>query len=552
MIHINIDGEKHQVPAGWSVATAVSHVKGIENYRLTEQNHRRAPMCHMGVCYECSLHVSGQGNVRGCMVQATEGMEIRTLHAEALDWKESEREILSENDHIYDVAIIGAGPAGMGAADELAKSEKDVLLIDEQLRAGGQIYKQPFAGRQPPHQLILTVDQLVTIDRLFGHAVWSIQSYTASDQITADPKSRAFFRVFLENHSPIRAKKILLATGAYDRIHPVRGWTLPGVMSAGGIQVQLKTQNYAAGQSVVLTGSHPFILIVGKLLCESGVEVKGIAIAQSLKTLLKMSKHAGTMRHHRAKLNELKNAIQILRKNQVPIWFNAMPTEIAGEEKVRAVTIKQSKAAVPLIRTIPCEVVGMCYGFTPVLDLAKQAGCHIERTAHGTRKVVINEQNETSIQGIFAAGELIRVGGAERSEAEGRLVGRNLGGTDQGIEKQSLKKAMEKWNRFAEVLAEVELEAWRLTDFQTFEENLVLCKCENVTVQDIHNTLMQPSPPTDLNSIKLQTRCGMGLCQGKYCEESLYRVACGTLSEPPLTDTFNGQSPAKAIAIRNL
>lgn len=552
MIHITIDGKSHEVPDGWSVATAVSHAKGIENYRITGNNQRRAPVCHMGVCYECSLYIAGQGNVRGCMIPAAEGMEVRTFPAEKAHPKEPEHAISMEDERIYDVVIIGAGPAGMGAADELAKSEKAVLLLDEQPKAGGQIYRQAFGTGQEPHRLIAATDQHETIDRLFGHAVWSIQSYTASDQLTTDPERRSFFRVFLDNHSPVRAKRILLATGAYDRMYPVKGWTLPGVMSAGGIQLQMKTQGYSVGRSVVLTGSHPFIFIVGKLLSESGIEIKGIAIAQSLKSLFKMSRHTGTMLQNHSKLNELKKAIQTLRTKRVPIWFNAMPAEIHGEEKVSAVTIKKSLAAGPLIHTVPCESVGMCYGFTPVLDLAKQVGCQIERTPHGTRKVVVDEQNETSVQGVFAAGELVEVGGAERSEAEGRFVGRILGESLQKTELQKLGKTMRKWNRFAEVLAEMEREAWDSAAFHTFEENQILCKCEDVAVKDINQTLAHFSLPADLNSIKLQTRCGMGLCQGKYCEESLYRLAAETLGAAPITDTFNGQSPVKAITIRNL
>lgn len=552
MFQITIDGKSHRIPEGWSVATAVSHVRGIGNYQLAEAVRKRAPVCHMGVCYECSLYIAGHGNVRGCMVPAADGMAVTTFSAEAEDLKEPDLGAAGTVEQLYDVVIIGAGPAGMGAADELADSGQNVLLVDEQLKAGGQIYRQAFVGRQPLHPLPAAIERHKAIDRLFGHAVWSIQSYTASDKIAADPDTHAFFRVFLENHPPVRAKKILLATGAYDRMFPVKGWTLPGVMSAGGIQLQLKTQGYAASGSVMLAGSHPFLFIVGKLLADSGVEVKGIVIAQSLKSLLRMSRHAGTMLQHRPKLQELKGAIQSLRAARVPVWFNAMPAEIHGEEQVTALTIGQSKGGGPLLHTISCEAVGMCYGFTPVLDLAKQAGCRIERTAHGTRNVVVDDKNETSVPGIFAAGELTMVGGAERSEAEGRFVGRILSGSPSGAELRELRQSMQKWNRFAEVLAEMEREAWDSAAFHTFEDNQTLCKCENVTVRDINDLLRSSVPPADLNSIKLQTRCGMGLCQGKYCEESLYRLTAGTLGQAPITDTFNGQSPVKAVTIRNL
>lgn len=551
MIHVKIDEKEYHIPQGWSVATAISHVKGVDGYRVTEHDHPRAPMCHMGVCYECSVDVAGKGRVRGCMVQATEGLTINTLPAASTEEIAPLGERATENEQAYDVAIIGAGPAGMGAADELAASGKAVLLLDEQPKAGGQIYRQAYAEQPAPHLIISTIDEHDTIDRLFGHAVWSIHGYTESDQITTDADERAFFRLFLENHPAIRAKTIVLATGAYDRMYPALGWTLPGVMSAGGIQVLLKTQGYAVGQSIVLTGSHPFLLIVAKLLIESGVEVKGIAFAQSLKTLFRMSKHGVTMLSHFSKLKELKTAIRTVQKKNVPIWFGTIPIEITGKDKVESVTMKQVRSSSSRMQPIPCDVVGMCYGFTPVLDLAKQAGCHIERTSHGTRRAIVDENNQTTVQGIYAAGELVAVGGAERSEVEGRLVGQTLM-EPSGVKRASLKKDLMKWDRFAKVLAELEHKAWEIEDLHSFKPAQTLCKCENVTAQDIRQSLDQPSPPTDLNAIKLETRCGMGLCQGKYCEESLYQLATKALRAKPTTDTFNGQSPVKAIVIRDL
>ncbi|WP_027964679.1 FAD-dependent oxidoreductase [Halalkalibacillus halophilus] len=558
-VHITINGEMYEIPAYITVSTAIMYAKGISSYRQTEDEEARAPVCQMGVCFDCTVHIYKKGRVRGCMIDVEEGMHITTssvmMETGTNVVSEGKAPESSEVEASYDVAIIGAGPAGMGVADELSASHQSVILIDEQKQAGGQIYRQPFEKRGEVNPLVSKVEQHESIDHCYGHAVWSIHAYTETDQITSDPEQYAYFRLFMENYQTILARRVVLATGAYDRLIPMKGWTLPGVMSAGGIQVSLKTQMYLPGLSVFLAGSHPFLFVVAKMLVDAGVEVKGIAVAPSYKDLIKLSKHGSVMVKHRSKLHELFGALRTLHKNHVPIWFDTVPQEIIGEGKVEVVKIRPGNKSSNQQKTIACDLVGMCYGFTPVLDLAKQLGCRLERTSHGSRHVVVDSYQQTSVKGVYAVGELTKVGGAERSEADGRLLGGRWSQTEGANKKRQLhlkEKEKRKWDRFAGVLTDLELVAWKKDELTTFNDAQIVCRCENISVKDIKETMNKDASPNELNTIKLETRCGMGLCQGKYCEESLYRLTKEILGKAPKDTYFKGQSPVKAITIRNL
>ncbi|MBS2539938.1 NAD(P)/FAD-dependent oxidoreductase, partial [Catenulispora sp. NF23] len=179
----------------------------------------------------------------------------------------------------FDVAIIGAGPAGMAAAATAAEHGLRVALLDAGRQLGGQYYRHPAPGLTAPwlpklyhgwqqfEQLLTRVETASGIEVLFGHQVWAIEPG---------------FRV-LTDRGPIQAPNVILATGAYERVIPFPGWDLPGVFTAGGAQALLKGNLVLPGHRVIVAGTGPLLLPVAAGLATAGAQVLGLYEANHIR-----------------------------------------------------------------------------------------------------------------------------------------------------------------------------------------------------------------------------------------------------------------------------
>ncbi|MGH8210938.1 MAG: NAD(P)-binding protein, partial [Steroidobacteraceae bacterium] len=199
----------------------------------------------------------------------------------------------------FDVAIIGGGPAGAAAAIATRSCQLDVCLIDEQPRLGGQIYRQPPAGFRVDSWLtgkayargkllLARAEQLSGLRHIPSATTWGI--------FPAKPEGPASggHHVLFQNDAGlgrISARHVLLSTGCYEMPVPFRGWHLPGVMSAGGIQTLMKSQRVAAAANIVLAGSHPLLLIVAEQLLEAGVRIAAVAFMQPFSTVWRLLRY---------------------------------------------------------------------------------------------------------------------------------------------------------------------------------------------------------------------------------------------------------------------
>jgi NADPH-dependent 2,4-dienoyl-CoA reductase/sulfur reductase-like enzyme len=305
--------------------------------------------------------------------------------------------------------------------------------------------------------------------------------------------------VHLEGGISVSGAQLVLATGAYDRSLPFPGWDLPGVVTAGAAQALLKGQGVAIGKRVVVAGSGPFLLPVAAALARAGVKVPAVLEAASPRGYLRGLPPVG-------KIVEAGGYLVKLAGHGIPYRTRRTVIAAHGTHRVSAVTVSGPRGE----RVIECDALAVGYGFTPQIELAVAAGCETELDGDGSLVVSVQDGQGTSVPGVYAAGELTGVGGAQLALVEGRLAG--LAAAGQPLPPALLRRRAA-LRRFAAVLARVHrMPEWA----QRCEGQTTLCRCEGVTVGAVHRAVHELGV-VDGRGAKLMTRAGMGWCQGRVC-----------------------------------
>lgn len=439
-----------------------------------------------------------------------------------------------------DVAVIGAGPAGLAAAVAAAGRGANVALLDLGPAPGGQYWRHPPADPADPgkglyhrwptfRRLAAAVDAYRAAGRcryLPEHAVWSMTGrgpFTVC--ATAGERERAPVTV--------RAAAVVVATGAYDRPLPFPGWDLPGVMSAGAAQALVKGSRQLPGRRVLVAGTGPFLLPVAAGLLALGADVLGVAEANDPFGYLR---HPGRTAAAWRKWPEAAGYARRLARCRVPLWRRRAVVEAVGDDRLRAVRIAPLDAdwapAGAESRVVETDVLAVGYGFVPNIDLLTAAGCESRRDAHGSLVAVVSENQQTSVPGIFAAGETTGVGGADLALIEGEIAGRAAAGRGERLPpRSSLARSRQRLRRFAGLLDAVHPVGAAWPGWLT--EDTTICRCEEVTVAAMRERLADLDD-ADPRTVKLLTRAGMGWCQGRMCA--------------PAVRTLHGQPAAGAPA----
>jgi NADPH-dependent 2,4-dienoyl-CoA reductase/sulfur reductase-like enzyme len=380
--------------------------------------------------------------------------------------------------HICDACVIGAGPAGLAAAYRVAKSGRKVIVVDDNPAAGGQIWRSEQANPSSPDaQAWFKKLRSVELQLITGASVFQ---QTAPGIVVAET-SRGVCE--------LRYSKLILATGARERFLPFPGWTLPNVMGAGGLQALVKTGLPIEGKRVVVAGSGPLLLAVAAYLRGHGANV------------LLIAEQASSMRLGRFGLGLLAKSAQGLSLRRqlkgVKYLTSSWPVAAHGKDKLESVTLvhrgKHSE--------VSCDYLACGFHLVPNVELAELLGCEVEWGS-----VKVDDFQQTSVPHTYCAGESTGVGGLELSIIEGEIAGLAVAGNHE--EARKLFPVRAKQRKFAELLNRT----FALRDElkHLVQPETIVCRCEDVTFDRLraHNSW---------RAAKLQTRCGMGPCQGRVC-----------------------------------
>ncbi|MDD5542151.1 MAG: FAD/NAD(P)-binding oxidoreductase [Acidobacteriia bacterium] len=380
-----------------------------------------------------------------------------------------------------DILVVGAGPAGVAAAFRAAESGARVLVVDDNPQCGGQIWRAD-------SKKALDKDATKWLDRIRDSSVKFLGGLKVFDR----PEPGVMRAEGFDQVVACRFEKLILATGARERFLPFPGWTLPNVTGSGGLQALVKAGLPIEGKRIVVAGSGPLLLAVAGYLKERGAKIQIIAEQTRRFDLVKLG-----LRLLKCP-KKLQQAFDLKMKLQgIPYLTNCWPVSASGRNAVESVTLQQG----PKEWAVSCDYLACGFHLLPNTELAELLGCRIEKGS-----VWVDEFQETSVQGLYCVGESCGVGGLELALVEGEVAGwaaTNL--KEKARERFSERR---KWRGFAAGLNrafELRRELKKLPTPETF-----ICRCEDVPFSRLQSE-------HSWRSAKLQTRCGMGPCQGRVC-----------------------------------
>jgi NADPH-dependent 2,4-dienoyl-CoA reductase/sulfur reductase-like enzyme len=550
---ITFDGAPVAGWAGETIAAALAGA-GIRSFRHTKGGAMRGVFCGMGVCQDCLVTVDGVPNQRACMTDLRDGAVVQSQDAlPALDRPGPPADSGPRQPQRCDVLVIGGGPAGLNAAIAAREAGADVVLLDERPSLGGQYFKQlskarRFAGRGAEDAQFRAGAALIAAARasgariIGGAAVWGAFGV---DEIAVELAGRT--RIFAP-------RRLILATGAYERAVPFPGWTLPGVMTTGAGQTLVRSWRVAPGQRVVIAGNGPLNLQLATEMLRAGISVLALAEAAPAPGL----GTAGALAEMARTAPDLvaRGAADLLRvaRAGVPVLNGHAVLRAEGEGQVsRVILVRIGPDGRPIAGTERrFEVDALCvgYGFHPSGELARALGCAQQWDA--TRRMLVTLRDDdcrSSIPEVFVAGDGGGLGGARVAAAQGRLAG-FAAAADCGFQPDPRavsdhRDALARHLRFQAALWTL----YRAPDLSSTlaEDDTILCRCEEVPKGAI---AAAAAVEGDSGAAKRATRCGMGRCQGRYCAPILAGAAAEAAGLPLDEEFFFApRAPAKPVRL---
>ncbi|KPY33469.1 NAD(P)/FAD-dependent oxidoreductase [Pseudomonas syringae] len=409
------------------------------------------------------------------------------------------------------IAIVGAGPAGIRAAQTLLAHGIKACLIDEGLRGGGQIY------RRQPDNFQRSAKALYGFESAKAVAV-----HDALDTLAAQIDYRPQTLVWnAENHqldtlqngtaATVDFSHLIVATGATDRILPVPGWTLPGVYSLGAAQIALKYQGCAIGQRVVFCGSGPLLYLVAYQYAKAGAKVLAVldsapfsAQCKALPALLGQPATLAKGMYYRAWLSA----------NGIPVHQGAQLTHIDGEKRVDGIQWQRNGKSGHLA----CDAVAFAHALRSETQLADLLGCEFAWSALNRAWLPTRDDcGRSSVSGIYLAGDGAGIMGADAAEMAGELAAlgllQDIGVVADTARTDTLKTALRRIKRFRHGLetAFPFPEDWAAN----VADDTLVCRCEEVSAGEIRSAVQDGH--WEINRVKAMCRVGMGRCQGRMC-----------------------------------
>lgn len=450
----------------------------------------------------------------------------------------------------HDLIVLGAGPAGMSAAIRAASLGLKTLLLDEQPRPGGQIYRNVTAGAATVSRLLgpdyrhgegLARQLLQSgVELRFGASVWDVSPELAVTY-QQDGRSRQ-----------VHAPQLIAATGAMERASPVPGWTLPGVMNAGAAQIALKSAAAVPAGPVVLAGCGPLLLLVACQLLDAGVAVQAVVETSPRGNWRLALRHAPAALGAPSYLLKGARMLRRLRAAGVPLFGGAQRLRVQGRDRAEALCFEARGKE----HRVDADLVLLHHGVVPNTQLTRlMRVAHEWDVAQMAWRPRVDAWGQTSLQGLRIAGDGAGIAGARAAEPSGALaalgvahaLGR-LAPNELAAQSAPLRRQLAGELRIRPFLdALYRPPAWVASP----EDDTIVCRCEEVTAGRIRE--MARLGCQGPNQTKFFSRCGMGPCQGRMCGLAVTQILAQEQGRAPAdVGAYRIRSPLKPLALQSI
>jgi len=351
---------------------------------------------------------------------------------------------------------------------------------------------------------------------------------------------------------------LVLATGSFERVVPFPGWTLPQVITPGAAQDLTKFQGVLPGQRVVVAGAGPFLMVVADQLTRVGAQVVAVIEATSRTAVLRFgSRLVG----YPGRMREAAQYWMRLRGRRVPLWYGHAVVEARpagnGLEIVVARIDRDWRPIGRERRMLGADSLCVGYGFVPAIELARLSGCRcVFDAALGAYIPQHDELMETSVPGVFVAGEAAGIGGVLLAELEGEIAGTAAAWRAGQLDRPRAldatatpRRHRARLGRFADALNRTYRVRHGLYD--TVTDGTLVCRCEEVSRASVEGAVREGDG--DVSAVKARTRCGMGMCQGRMCEQNLRPLVAHLAGRrPEEVGNFSVRPPIKPLRLAAL
>ena len=453
-----------------------------------------------------------------------------------------------------ELLVLGAGPAGIGAAVNASSIGVDTLIVDESPAPGGQVYRAPpssFRGKTgspmgPDHKIGEKLRKELKESRArkaFGMRVWSVAPGFRVEAIGPSGPQNWL------------AKAIVLATGTYEKIIPFPGWTCPGVIGLGAATVLLKSQQLIPGERTVVAGCGPLVTAVAAGIIKGGGKVAAmvdlLGTGDWLTAIPALASRPNLMLQGMGWLRTIqKTGVPILRRHAV--------TEVRGNESVSEIVVKPvdsnwRSGTGATERTIQADSLAIGHGFIPDTEITGLLRARHEfHEARGGWVPFRDTDFRSSIDGVYIAGDGAGILGASAATVQGRISGLTVALDLGKITKNDFLKATGKLRKS---LAGAEKFGSAVSRLMTLRAGLldgmasetVVCRCEDVTRREIEEAISKGA--RDVNQLKAWTRCGMGPCQGRMCGESVGELVAAQVGDRVKAGKWTSRIPIRPVPL---
>ena len=428
-----------------------------------------------------------------------------------------------------DLLIVGAGPAGLGAALEASQDGLSVVLLDENPAPGGRIWQalESRGAKDADDAAALTLIRrfrAAPVQAIWNATVWAIE-----------PNRQVFWSDPTGAHA-LAARTILLATGTTERPMPISGWTLPGVMTVGAAQIALKTGGLLPDGGTWLAGQGPLLLLYANQVLDAGGQIAGVIDLSDGFAPARALRHLSL-----TALPDISRGLAWRRRlhHAGVRWVAATEVRAEGHTALTGVAFRRQG----VWTTEPADLLLLHDGVIPSIQMSRAVGCtHTWNQTQRCWQPVVDDAGRTSVPGILVAGDGAGIGGAQAAVLSGRIAVQALVNRDTTALRAARGKVL---------AARPLLDTLFAPRPMRLDDMTLVCRCEEVTAGTIRQAARTGCQ--GMNQLKAYTRCGMGPCQGRMCGPIAIEVFAEARNVPvPEIEPLRTRFPTKPIPVGDL